>query len=116
MPVYGGILIFTSMASLGMPGLNGFISEFLVIRGSWPIFQFWTALSMLGLFFTGAYILKGIKKVLHGPTNLNWVGHLTEITPREIVVMVPLMVLILWIGVWPAWILDVINKAMMALF
>ena len=115
-PVYGGILIFTSMASLGMPGLNGFISEFLVIRGSWPIFQFWTALSMLGLFFTGAYILKGIKKVLHGPTNLNWVGHLTEITPREIAVMVPLMVLILWIGVWPAWILDVINKAMMALF
>ncbi len=38
MPVYGGILIFTSMASLGLPGLNGFISEFLVVRGSWPIF------------------------------------------------------------------------------
>jgi NADH-quinone oxidoreductase subunit M len=37
-PVYGGILIFTAMASLGLPGLNGFISEFLVVRGSWPIF------------------------------------------------------------------------------
>ena len=36
-PVYGGILIFTSMASLGLPGLNGFVSEFLVVRGSWPI-------------------------------------------------------------------------------
>lgn len=115
-PVYGGILIFTSMASLGLPGLNGFVSEFLVVRGAWPIFQFWTALAMVGLFFTGAYILKGIKKVLHGPMNTSWVGHLTEITPREILVMTPLMVLILWIGVWPAWILEVINKAMQALF
>jgi NADH-quinone oxidoreductase subunit M len=115
-PVYGGILIFTSMASLGLPGLNGFVSEFLVVRGSWPVFQLWTALSMIGLFFTGAYILKGLKKVLHGPTNTAWIGHLTEINPREIIVMVPLIVLILWIGVWPAWILDVINKAMQAFF
>jgi NADH-quinone oxidoreductase subunit M len=60
--------------------------------------------------------LKGIKKVLHGPMNQNWIGHLTEINPREVLVMAPLMVLILVIGVWPAWILDVINKAMQALF
>jgi NADH-quinone oxidoreductase subunit M len=114
-PVYGGILIFTSMASLGLPGLNGFISEFLVVRGSWPIFSFYTAISMIGLFFTGAYVLKGLKQVLHGPLNTTWVGHLSEISPREILVMVPLMVLILWIGVWPGWILDVINRAMLAL-
>ncbi|MCC6297756.1 MAG: NADH-quinone oxidoreductase subunit M [Anaerolineales bacterium] len=118
-PVYGGILIFTSMASLGLPGLNGFISEFLVVRGAWPIFTAYTTISMLGLLFTGAYILKGIKKVLHGPINEHW-SHgehkVTEITAREILVMAPLMVLILWIGVYPAWILDVINKAVMALY
>ncbi|OGN98752.1 MAG: hypothetical protein A2Z71_00310 [Chloroflexi bacterium RBG_13_50_21] len=115
-PVYGGILIFTSMASLGLPGLNGFVSEFLVIRGSWPIFTLFTALSMIGLFFTGAYILKGIKKVLHGPTNEQWVGHITDINLREILVISPLMLLMLWIGVWPAWILRVINSAMQVLF
>jgi NADH-quinone oxidoreductase subunit M len=115
-PVYGGILIFTSMASLGLPGLNGFVSEFLVVRGSWAIFPLYTALSMIGLFFTGAYILKGIKKVLHGPTNESWIGHLTEINPREIMVMAPLLVLILWIGVWPGWILNLINNTMMILF
>jgi len=115
-PVYGGILIFTSMASLGLPGLNGFISEFLIVRGSLPILTVYTAISMIGLLFTGAYILKGIKKVLHGPMNEKWVGHLTEINTREIIVMVPLMVLILWIGIWPAWILNVINKAVMMLF
>ena len=118
-PIYGGLLIFTSMASLGLPGLNGFISEFLVVRGSYPILTPYTAISMLGLLFTGAYILKGISKVLHGPMNEQWAHgehKLTEISTREIIVMAPLMTLILVIGVWPAWILDVINKAVMHLF
>ena len=119
LPIYGGILVFTSMASLGLPGLNGFVSEFLVVRGTFPILTPFTAISMLGLLFTGAYILKGIKQVLHGPLNEHW-SHgehkLTEIKPREIVVMAPLMALMLVIGVWPAWILDVINKAVLHLF
>jgi NADH-quinone oxidoreductase subunit M len=118
-PIYGGILIFTSMASLGLPGLNGFVSEFLVVRGSYPLLTPYTAISMLGLLFTGAYILKGIMKVLHGPLNEHWAHgehKLTEISAREIIVMAPLMALILVIGVWPAWILDVINKAVMHLF
>jgi NADH-quinone oxidoreductase subunit M len=118
-PVYGGILIFTSMASLGLPGLNGFVSEFLVIRGSYPLLKVYTAISMIGVLFTGAYILKGIRKVLHGPLNERW-SHgehrLTEISKREIVVIAPLMVLMLVLGVWPAWILDVINKTVLRLF
>jgi NADH-quinone oxidoreductase subunit M len=115
-PVYGGILLFTSMASLGLPGLNGFVSEFLVVRGAWPIFTVYTALSMLGLLFTGAYILKGIKKVLHGPLNEHWIGHLSEINAREVFVITPLMILMLWIGVWPNWILNVINRAVVMFF
>ncbi len=116
MPVYGGILIFTSMAALGLPGLSGFISEFLVVRGSWPVFTLYTALAMIGLLFTGAYILKGIKQVLHGPLNERWVGHLSEINLREIVVIAPLMVLMLWLGIWPASVLEVINRAVAMLF
>jgi NADH-quinone oxidoreductase subunit M len=118
-PIYGGILIFTSMASLGLPGLNGFVSEFLVVRGSWPVLTVYTAIAMIGLLFTGAYILKGIKSVLHGPVNDHWAHgehKLTEINLREIIVMAPLMALILVIGIYPAWILDVINKAMLVMF
>jgi NADH-quinone oxidoreductase subunit M len=118
-PVYGGILIFMSMASLGLPGLNGFVSEFMVVRGAFPVLTVYTAISMLGLLFTGAYILKGIMKVLHGPLNEHWAHgehKLTEINTREIFVALPLMALILVIGIWPAWILDVINKAVVALF
>jgi NADH-quinone oxidoreductase subunit M len=115
-PVYGGILIFVSMASLGLPGLNGFVSEFLIVRGAWPVFTVATAVSMIGLFLTGAYILKAIKMVLHGPMNEAWAGKLSEISTREILVIAPLMVLILWIGVWPAWILEVINRGVMLWF
>jgi len=116
MPVYGGILIFMSMASLGLPGLGGFVSEFMVVRGAWPVFAAATALAMIGLFFTGAYILKAIKMVLHGPLNERWLGHLTEINTREVLIIAPLMALMLAIGVWPAWILDVINRAVKLLF
>jgi NADH-quinone oxidoreductase subunit M len=70
---------------------------------------------MIGLFFTGAYILKALKQVLHGPLNEHWHGHLTEINVREMVVIAPLMALMLVIGVWPAWLLEVINKAVLAL-
>lgn len=115
-PVYGGILIFTAMGSLGLPGLGGFISEWLVVRGSWPIFSVYTAVAMIGLFFTGAYILKALRQVLHGPMNEHWIGHLSEINAREVFVIVPLMLLMLLTGIWPAWILDVINRAVTMLY
>jgi len=109
-PVYGGILVFSSMASLGLPGLNGFVSEFAIVRGAWPVFSAITAVSMIGLFFTGAYILKGIRQVLHGPRNERWADHDMEVTMREKVVVAPLMVLMLVIGLWPWWIASVINE------
>lgn len=131
-PVYGGILVFSSMASLGLPGLNGFVGEFLVVRGAWPVFPVLTAISMLGLLFTGAYILRGVGKTLHGPLNKAWAGdghgghdhgdshdahgdsgakHPFEINLREIVVIAPLMVFMLVLGVYPSWMLNVINVA-----
>lgn len=112
-PIYGGIMLFCSMSSLGLPGLNGFVSEFAVVRGSWPAppFTLVTAISMLGLLFTGAYILKAIQKVLHGPKNPKWAGHGMEMNAREIITVAPLMALMLFIGVWPWWIAKVINDA-----
>lgn len=110
LPRYGAIFVFTSMAALGLPGLNGFVSEFLVVRGAWGVFPLATALSMIGLFFTGVYILKAIASLLHGPINDRWLK-IPEINSREVWVIAPLMVLMLWIGVWPASILNLINHA-----
>lgn len=108
-PIFGGIFIFTSMASLGLPGLNGFVSEFLVVRGSWSVFTWLTVISMIGLLFTGGYILKGIRAVLHGPFNLHWRDYKLELELREIIAIAPLMALILVIGIAPNWLLSVIN-------
>ncbi|MBL8161029.1 MAG: NuoM family protein [Anaerolineae bacterium] len=112
-PIYGSIFIFTSMASLGLPGLNGFVSEFLVVRGSWPVFTGLMVISMIGLLFTGGYILKGIRAVLHGPFNMHWKDYNLEIELREVVAIAPLMALMLITGVVPNWILPVINDSVM---
>jgi NADH-quinone oxidoreductase subunit M len=112
MPIYGGILVFSAMANLGLPGLAGFPAEFQVVSGAWPVFTFITALSMIGLLMTGAYVLKAIQKVLHGPANRELLHHaeMPDINRREVIALAPLLALMLAIGVWPYWLMDVINK------
>jgi NADH-quinone oxidoreductase subunit M len=113
MPIYGGILIFSAMANLGLPGLAGFPAEFQVVRGAWPVFTLITALSMIGLLLTGAYVLKAIQKVLHGPVNHDLLHHaeMTEINWTERLALAPLMVLMLAIGLYPFWLMGVINQS-----
>ena len=115
LPVYGGILIFTSMASLGLPGLNGFVGEFMITAGSWNIFHWYVAASMLGLLMTGAYILKGIGETLHGETKREW-ATLPKMTFAEHCVIWPLMLLMLSLGIWPQWMLAIINDTVTLLF
>lgn len=110
MPKYGAILIFCAMGSLGLPGLAGFVSEFMVIRGAWSAYPVITGLSMFGLLVTGIYILKSIQKVLHGPLAHEWEHHpLKDINKIELLGVVPLMLAMLAIGLWPRISLDVIN-------
>ena len=115
-PVMGAILLFTSFASLGLPGLNGFVSEFLIVRGSWTTYTALTAIAMLGLLFTGGYILKGIRAVLHGPFNLRWRDTSLELTRAELLAMAPLIALMLLTGVYPNWILPMINTTVSTIF
>jgi NADH-quinone oxidoreductase subunit M len=117
MPVYGGIMLFSAMANLGLPGLAGFPAEFQVVRGAWPVFTLITALSMIGVLMTGAYILKGIQKVLHGPLNYDLMHHaeMTDINRVETIALAPLLVLMLAIGLYPMWLMQVINESVMKL-
>ena len=110
MPIYGGVLVFSAMANLGLPGLAGFPAEFAVVRGAWPVFSLITALAMIGLLFTGAYILKAIRKVLHGPEG-EVAHHVSEMNWIERLALAPLLVLMLATGLFPAWVLNVINQS-----
>ena len=114
-PAYGGILLFSALASLGLPGLNGFVGEYLLFRGAWPVFTFVTALATLGLLFTGAYLLWMIQRVLLGPLNKRWAG-LQEIQFRETLAVLPLLGLMALTGLWPRWILTIINNTVYRLF
>lgn len=105
-PVYGGILIFFSLASLGLPGLSGFISEFLVLLGSYQSTKLMTGLSCIGIILAAAYLLTMIRKVLLGPINTKWQGHLPEINGRELLTLVPLMIFIIVLGILPKLALD----------
>ncbi len=115
LPFFGAAMIFTSMASLGLPGLNGFVGEFMIVRSAWNVFTVQLALSMLGLLMTGAYILKGIRYTLHGELNPRW-KNLKDMTLREHLVIWPLMILMLSLGIWPQWLLAIINDTVTRMF
>jgi len=116
-PIYGGLLIFMSMGALGLPGLGGFVSEFLVIAGSFPAYPWIVLGSMFGLLVTGIYVLKAIQMVLHGPYNEEWAEvdrkHSLEISVREVIALAPLVALILITGLYPNWVLEVINHGVL---
>lgn len=108
-PIFGGLFVFMSMSSLGLPGLNGFVGEFLIVRGTWTTFTWLTALSMVGLLFTGSYILKGIRYTLHGEFNMRWKDYNLEVDWREFTAVFVLGIFIFWTGLAPNWILETIN-------
>ena len=114
MPVYGGFLIFFTMASLGLPTLSGFISEFLVLLGSYQYNKVITAVSCIGIILAAAYLLMMIRRVLLGPLNTKW-NKLPDINKREIFTLVPLMVFILAFGLYPSGLLHFMVPTLKAL-
>ena len=105
MPGYAGILTFFALASLGLPALSGFVSEFLVLLGSYQYSKVVTGLSTIGIILAATYLLYMIQRVLLGKLNPKWAG-LSDIKAVEVITLAPLMILILGIGVYPRIILD----------
>jgi NADH-quinone oxidoreductase subunit M len=99
-PVYGSLMTFFCMASLGLPGLSGFISEFLVFVGGFAKYKILTGIAILGVVLTAGYFLRMIQKVFLGQFNIKW-SDLTEINFREIFTVTPLAILTLLIGIYP---------------
>ncbi len=114
-PIFAGFLIIQAMASLGLPGLAGFVGEFLCFLGAFGggfaghNFKIWTAVSVIGIVVTAAFFLKMIKLVLMGEFNKQWEGKMPDMTTRELVTVVPLVVLTIVLGIYPALFLDLMN-------
>ena len=103
LPVFTGLFVLFGMASLGLPSMSGFVSEFMVFVGSFSSVYIpkWIVIaSVLGVILTAAYILRMIQNVFLGPFNTRW-ENLTEINGREIFTLVPLAIFTILIGVYP---------------
>lgn len=99
-PVYAGLLTLFGLASLGLPGLSGFVSEFMSLLGSYPGFKVITVLSVIGLVITAGYFLYMLQRILLGPLNQKWVA-LTDMNKRELITLIPLTVIVVVVGVYP---------------
>jgi len=110
-PVYGGLLSFMVFASLGLPGLAGFISEFFVFRGSLPIYTIITALAGIGILINAAYLLWMLQRVLLGPLNPAW-AEVPDADGREILSLAPLVVLTILVGVLPVLLVSTLNGSL----
>jgi NADH-quinone oxidoreductase subunit M len=111
-PVFCGLMGIAIFASLGLPGLNGFIGEFLIFKGSFPIVTWATALSVIGLLVTAIFLLTVIQRVFNGPLNLRWAG-IADLTLKERLLVLPATVLMLLIGIYPQILIGKINTTVM---
>jgi NADH-quinone oxidoreductase subunit M len=111
LPVYSGIMILFCLGSLGLPGLSGFVSEFMVFIGSYPAFKVIVPLAVIGVVITAAYFLRMIQRMFLGTFNTQWEA-LTEINGREIFTVIPLAILMIGIGVYPAPLVNMIKATM----
>jgi NADH-quinone oxidoreductase subunit M len=101
-PIYSGIMVLFSMASLGLPGMSGFVSEFMVFVGAFgALNKVLVAICVLGVVLGAAYILRMVQRIFLGEFDLKKWGGLTEINFREIVTVTPLALLTIAIGVYP---------------
>ncbi|MGD0650681.1 MAG: NADH-quinone oxidoreductase subunit M, partial [Verrucomicrobiia bacterium] len=92
------------------PGLNGFVGEFMIFKGAFPIITLWTSLATIGLVVTAIFLLGMMQKVCYGPLNEKWKG-LPDMTGREIFIGAVLMAFMFWIGVYPAPLVNASNEA-----
>jgi NADH-quinone oxidoreductase subunit M len=100
LPVYAAFFMIFTLASIGLPGMNGFIGEFLIILGGFTASKWAGVLSALGIIIGAAYMLWLYQRVFFMETNQKLIG-LQEMDTREIITLLPMVILIFWIGVYP---------------
>lgn len=109
-PLLAGILAFTSFASLGLPGLSGFIGELLVLVGTFPVYRTLAIIATIGIVLTAGYMLWMIQRVNLGTLSDKY-KNLTDVNLRELATFIPLIILIVYIGVYPGYFLKIIDPA-----
>jgi NADH-quinone oxidoreductase subunit M len=111
-PVFCGLMGIALFSSLGLPGLNGFVGEFLIFKGVFPLAGWAAAVSVLGLLLTAVFILTVVQRVFHGPLNEKWSGF-GDLTLGERAVVLPAVVLMFVLGIYPQLMIGFFNSTVL---
>ncbi|HEX3233804.1 MAG TPA: NADH-quinone oxidoreductase subunit M [Gemmatimonadales bacterium] len=101
-PVFSLILTVVALSSIGLPGLNGFVGEFLVLLGSFTAFPWATGIATTGVIFAAAYLLWALQRMIFNRLDDRENEHLSDLSGRELAVLLPILVGIVWLGLYPA--------------
>ena len=112
-PVFGGLFLMTAMSSVALPGLNGFVGEFPILIGTYQTVPWAAVTAVFGVIFAALYLLWAYQRMFHGPVGGLAEG-MTDLNPREIAVVAPLLVLMLAIGLYPKPLYDIVNPSVEA--
>ena len=111
MPVFAGMFLFIAFASIGLPGLNGFVGEFLILMGSYPTLPYYTVVAAVGVILAAVYLLWAYERVFTGKLTNLANQRVSDLSIGEVLVFVPLVALIILLGVYPKVALDVIGPS-----
>ncbi len=109
-PIMAAVFTVVMMSSIGLPGLNGFVGEFLILLGSFDTRRWWTVAATFGVVLAAVYLLWAYQRVFHGEPDEDNAGF-ADMTWREGAVMAPLLFLIVFLGVFPKPVLERIEPA-----
>jgi NADH-quinone oxidoreductase subunit M len=112
MPVYATISLIIFLASMGMPLLNGFIGEFMILQGAFSVNRVWAYWAVAGIVLGAAYLLWLYQRVFWGTITNEKNRHLPDLNVRELATLLPLAGLCFWIGLYPKPFLDFLHKPM----
>jgi NADH-quinone oxidoreductase subunit M len=115
MPVFATFFLIICLSSLGLPGTNGFVGEFLILVGSFKVAPVFTVLATVGIIFAAAYLLWMFLRVMFGPITNEKNKSLIDLNGREIGIMVPIILMIFWIGFYPSTFLNKTESTVVAL-
>jgi NADH-quinone oxidoreductase subunit M len=101
-PMFAAMLTFVSLSSIGLPGTNGFVGEFLVLVGSFKTYPVLATISATGVIFAAAYMLWAIQRILFNKLDKPENTHIPDLNRRELAILAPLVAVIIWLGVYPA--------------
>ena len=110
MPRYAAIFLFTSFASIGLPGLNGFVGEFMILMGSYNSYKILTSFAAFGVVLAAIYMLWAYQRMFTGPIKYEENKNLSDLNSRETASVLPLLLLMLFIGVYPSYIESFVIK------